>query len=103
MSKYGAVRTQVGDVWFASKGEAGRYSELLLLLAAGQIKDLTLQTKYYLVVNNINIGTYIADFVYIENGEIVVEDFKGVRTPVYRLKAKLMWALYRIKIFETGR
>lgn len=46
---------------------------------------------------------YIADFVYVnvESGAIVVEDCKGMRTPVYRVKRHLMKALFDIDILET--
>lgn len=44
---------------------------------------------------------YVADFVYIENGKTVVEDAKGVKTPEYRIKRKLMLERYGIKIKET--
>ena len=33
--------------------------------------------------------TYTADFKYVEHGHLVVEDVKGVRTQVFRVKAKL--------------
>jgi len=48
-----------------------------------------------------HICTYRADFAYDENGARVVEDAKGVRTPAYRLKAKLMKAVFNIEIRET--
>ena len=56
---------------------------------------------YPLRVNGALIGHYIADFVYWENDERVVEDCKGVKTPIYRIKCKLMKAIYGIEIKET--
>jgi len=48
------------------------------------------------------IGSYRADFTYVnEDGQPIVEDVKGFRTPVYRLKKKLMRALYGIEILES--
>ena len=44
---------------------------------------------------------YIADFVYTENGEKVVEDVKGFRTPEYRIKRKLMLYSHGVRIKET--
>jgi hypothetical protein len=45
--------------------------------------------------------TYIADFTYFEkDGQQVIEDVKGVRTPVYRLKKKIIEAEYGIAITE---
>jgi hypothetical protein len=103
MTKYGAIRTEVDGITFASKAEARRYAELRLLLDAGAIYDLTLQPRFDLSVNGVKIGTYVADFRYVdgETHEILVEDVKGVRTPVYRLKAKLVKALYGITVQEV--
>lgn len=100
-NKYNAVKKTVDNITFDSTKEANRYSELKLLLRAGIIKDLTLQFRYDFVVNKILIGYYLADFRYLENGKLVVEDSKGVRTPVYKLKKKMMKAIYDIDIFET--
>lgn len=103
MSKYGAVRTEVDGIVFASKSEARRYSELKLAQAAGEISGLELQVKYPLVVNGVKVADYVCDFRYRERGRgLVVEDRKGMRTPVYRLKRKLMKAIHGIDIFETG-
>jgi hypothetical protein len=44
---------------------------------------------------------YIADFVYQEDGKLVVEDVKGHRTEVYKLKKKLMLWVHGIRIKET--
>ncbi len=53
--------------------------------------------------NQQRIGFYKADFRYevTATGERVIEDVKGVRTAVYRLKKKLVKALYGIEIIET--
>ena len=45
--------------------------------------------------------TYLADFVYKENGKEVVEDTKGFRTEVYKIKKKLMAYIYQIEIKEV--
>jgi hypothetical protein len=101
-SKYGAVRTTIDGITFASKAEARRYRELRLLEQAGEIVLLTVQPKFPLVVDGVKVCDYVADFRYsTPNAEVVVEDVKGVRTPVYRLKAKLMKALYGITIREV--
>ena len=99
-SKYGAIRTEVDGIKFASKREAKRYGELKLLERAGKIHNLTVQPRFDLVVHGTNICTYVGDFRYLEDGWIV-EDVKGVRTSVYRIKAKLMLACHGIKIKET--
>jgi hypothetical protein len=99
--KYGAVRTTVGNMTFDSKKEAKRYGELCLLESAGKIKCLTCQPEYRLVVNGINVCSYRADFKYLHGGsEWIVEDVKGVRTPAYLIKRKLMLAVHGITIRE---
>lgn len=45
--------------------------------------------------------SYVADFVYNENGEQVVEDTKGIRTEAYKIKRKMMRWLYGIEIKEV--
>ena len=102
MSKYGAIVTEVDNHKFPSRAEARRYMELKLLLRAGAITDLELQPRFDLHVNGIKVATYIGDFAFCENGYRVVEDVKGVRTPVYRLKAKLMKAIHGITIREVA-
>ena len=86
---------------FASKREADRYGELELLQRAGQIVNLRCQVAYPLDVGSIHICNYIADFIYQENGETVVEDAKGFHTPVFKLKQKLLKAIYGIEIRLT--
>ena len=96
-SKYKNVKTN----GFDSKKEAARYQDLVLLEKAGQIASLKTQVKFALVVYSYPICNYISDFVYWEKGDEVVEDCKGIRTPVYRIKKKLMKAIYGIEIKET--
>lgn len=100
-SKYKAKPTEVDGILFASKGEAHRYRQLCLRLRAGEISDLELQPRYPLVVNGVNVGTYVADFRYVENGTVVTEDYKGFRTPLFKMKAKLVRALYGIVVQEV--
>jgi hypothetical protein len=108
MTKYGAIRTEVDGITFASKAEARRYAELKLMERAGAIKDLTLQPRYPIVVEGVPICTYVADFFYFavrDDGRTwrpVIEDVKGVRTPVFKLKAKLVKALYGITVQEVA-
>jgi len=109
VSKYRAVRTTVDGVTFASQREAARYGVLRLLERAGAICHLRLQPRYPLWVRPIRegppvyIGTWIGDFEYDRpTGGTVVEDVKGVRTPVYKLKKRLVEALYGIQIVEVA-
>lgn len=103
-SKYGNVRTFVGAIAFASKAEAARYRELLIQEKRGAIFNLTLQRPFPIAINGVKVCTYIADFTYSEqpSGRYVVEDVKGVRTAIYRLKAKLMLAVHGVAIQEIG-
>jgi hypothetical protein len=88
-----------------SRKEARRWVELTLLQRAGEISDLKRQVKYELIPKQEGERsvTYIADFVYIDNktGNTVIEDCKGFKTDVYKLKKKLFQYRYGIKIKET--
>lgn len=102
-SKYGAVRTEVDGITFASKKEARRYSELKLLERSGDISELSLQPRFPLTVGRHRICTYVGDFTYRDRGTgvVVVEDAKGFKTPEYKLKAKLFEALYGFPVREV--
>ena len=102
MTKYHAVKTVIDGIRFDSKAEAARYNTLKLLERNGDISGLVIHPAFPLEVMGQKIGKYIADFEYYENGKSVVEDVKGVKTPVYRLKKKLVKALYGIDILETS-
>lgn len=90
-----------------SKKEAKRCNELTILENAGIIQDLRQQVKFVLIPAQ-KIGgkvverecSYYADFVYTDNGKQVVEDTKGMRTDVYKLKRKLMLYVHGIRIKE---
>lgn len=89
---------------FDSKKEAKRFGELKLLLKAKKIYDLQCHPKFPLFVKNQKVCVYIADFTYrTATGHIIVEDVKskGTKTSTYRLKNKLMKAIYGIDIYET--
>ena len=107
-SKYRAVPTTVHGIRFASKAEAKRYGELLYLGYAGEVRNLELQPRFDLRVDGKSVGTYVADFRYEARPSPynvmwrdVVEDVKGVRTPVYKLKKKLVEAQYGLTIQEV--
>ena len=108
-SKYRAKPTVVDGIRFDSKRESERYVELKLMQKAGEIQDLRLQPRFQLLIKTLDgpvvcVGTYVADFAYEKlTGAFrtVVEDVKGVLTPVYRLKKKLVQALYGIEIREV--
>lgn len=125
-SKYRAKKVVVDGIEFASRKEANRYSELKLLEKAGGIKNLQIQVPYVLVPAQYEDViehtpkthkekkvkklvekkiSYVADFVYLENGETVVEDVKGFREStaysVFVIKRKLMLWKYGIKVKEV--
>jgi len=108
-SKYGAVKAVIDDITFDSKKEARRYSELLLLVKAGEIEHLELQVQIELrgesgplLTPTGRPMTYVADFVYRDahTGHCVIEDTKGFKTPVYLLK-KAILAAQGVHIRET--
>ena len=118
------MKTTVDGITFASKKEATRYGELKLLVKAGEIRNLTLQPEFALEMasqhefefqgevrhyrSTRKVGTYRADFAYevpaVSRKKLVwkgvVEDVKGFRTPVYRLKKKMVEAQYGITVVE---
>lgn len=104
-SKYGAIRTTIDDVTFASKAEARRYGELKLLQQAGKIKNLELQPRYPLTVNGVRIGVYVADYRYfdVEKKQVVTEDCKGVETPLFKWKRRHLEQEYGFKLLVTGK
>ncbi len=123
----------IDGIEFQSKKEGRRYSELKLLQRAGQISDLELQKRYELIpaqYETIETGeyykvgskkgqpktkevcieqslVYIADFVYKENGQTVVEDVKGFRDTSsatyakFVIKRKLMLYIHGIRVKEV--
>ena len=105
--KYRARKTEVDGIIFDSRKEADRYVELKILENAGYIKDLQMQVPYELVpTQKGNLRTeravkYVADFVYSEDGQTVVEDVKGMKTREYIIKRKLMMYLHGIEIREV--
>lgn len=104
-SKYHNQKTKTIDgIEHDSKKEAARWSELLLLQRAGEIANLRRQVTFELIPKQEGerACNYIADFVYLDKtGKTIVEDAKGVRTDVYKIKKKLMLWRYDIRIKEV--
>ncbi len=122
----------IDGIEFQSAKEGNRYCELKLLQRAGKISELELQKRYELIpaqYETVPTGeyykrgenkgqpktkqvcveqsvVYIADFVYQENGQTVVEDVKGFRDPSsatyakFVLKRKMMLWMHGIRIRE---
>ena len=107
-NKYKNTKVFYDGKTFDSKKEAKRYYELRLLEKAKEITDLQTQVKFVLIPSQRIDGkvverecSYIADFVYKENGETIIEDTKGFKTPEYRIKRKLMLFIHGIRIKEV--
>jgi hypothetical protein len=101
-NKYRNEPVVVDGIRFASKREARRYGELRLLERAGEITNLELQPRFGITVNGVRVCDYVADFVYVlRNGQKVVEDAKGFRTPEYKLKRRLMKAIHNVEVAEV--
>jgi hypothetical protein len=106
-SKYGNQRCEADGLKFDSRAERSRYFDLKRWQAAGLISDLRLQVPFVIAPAARIDGRmrparkYVADFVYVQDGETVVEDAKGYRTPEYKLKRHLMAALLGIEVQEV--
>lgn len=100
--KYHAQKTAVDGITFDSKKEAMRYEHLKNLERVGKIDRLELQPRFVLMDGFRYEGKavrkieYVADFLYrdLSTYKLVVEDVKGVKTDVYKLKKKLFLKHY---------
>jgi hypothetical protein len=104
IGKYKNIKTEVGGYTFDSKKEAKRYGVLRMMVLANEITNLRMQVKFELLPNQgegYSKAYYVADFVYEVDGDEIVEDVKGVKTPIYQLKKKLMKFIHNIVIYET--
>ena len=119
--KYGNKKTPIDGHIFDSKKEAERYIQLRAMQKQGDISGLELQKKFILIPTQREpdiIGprggrkpgelifpeiSYIADFVYYDERSkgFVVEDVKGYRTDVYKLKKAMMYWIHGIKVREV--
>jgi len=71
---------------FDSRWEAERWGQLKAMERAGVVTQLERQIKYELSINDVKICDYIADA-------------KGIQTPEFRLKKKMMKAIHDIDIY----
>lgn len=123
MNKYHNKKVTTSDgIQHDSQKEARRWCELRLLEKAGKITDLQRQVEFELIpaqyetyeryskkgeklADGVRIVerkvSYIADFVYVENGKKVVEDTKGMKTRDYIIKRKLMLYVHKVRIREV--
>lgn len=94
------VRTDEG--LFRSEGEYERWCQLKIEHRTGEITELEKQIPYDCRVNDIHVCYWIADFRYRRAGALVVEDFKGYEDALFRLKKKLVEAVFGFEIHLTG-
>jgi len=102
-SKYRNQKQLRDGILFDSIKEADRYQELNLMQRYKQIHDLRLQVRYDFVIGGMKVCSYVADFVYTLAGKEIVEDVKSDITRknrAYRIKCKLMKAIFNIEIKE---
>ena len=106
--KYRNKKVILDGIWFDSKKEARRYSELKKLEEMGVISELRLQVRFKICpriegVKGSRDRYYIADFTYRENNLEVIEDVKSDitrRNPVYTLKKQLVQWQYPLYDFR---
>ena len=109
MNKYHNRKIVREGETYDSVKEYRRAKELELLEKSGAIKDLKRQVRFEIIPSQRGEDgkvveravTYVADFVYFEDGKLVVEDTKGYRTKDYIIKRKAMRYLLGINIREV--
>ena len=95
--KFKAKQTLVDDIKFPSKAEAKRYLELKKLTDLGDVVFFLRQVPFYLSGG----VKYVCDFlVFWKDESITIEDVKGMKTPMYTAKKKMVEATYPITITE---
>lgn len=103
--KYRNKKTVLDGFTFDSQKEANRYLIYKDEKERGRIKDFKLQVKYKFIINGKLVCSYVCDFVLLHlNGSQEVIDVKSDATrklPVYRIKKKLMKAIYGIDVKEV--
>ena len=99
--KYRNRKTVVDDIEFDSEREANRYVVLRDQERIGLIQNLKRQYVFAIIIDGVRICDYVADFVCDRSGHRVIEDAKGMKTDLYRIKKKLMKAVHGIQIFES--
>jgi len=101
--KYKNKKVEFRGMKFDSIGERDRYICLMQDEKDGKISDLQRQVKFPIASKGIVVCHYIADFVYTKGSIKVVEDYKGVLTDTFQLKAKMFKACYGFDITITRR
>ncbi len=99
-NKFGAVRTVLDGITFASRREAAYYAELKLRERIGEVSAVEMQPRYALTIKGQLIGTYKPDFRFWDNlqGRERVVDVKGVITREFQRTKRLMRAIHGIEV-----
>ena len=112
MNKYRNKKVVVDGIVFDSRKEGQRWKELKILESSGEIEKLERQVKFQLLPRQTGSDgkvlerkvEYVADFVYIRDGKVIVEDVKGYRGggayEVFKLKKKMMLYFFGIRVKE---
>lgn len=108
-NKYHNKKVEFEGIKFDSKKEALRYRELKRLEVEGLINNLELQKRFELLpkfdINGRHVRaiTYTCDFYYYDTVKksLIVEDVKGMKTDVYKIKKKMFEYKYQIEIKEV--
>lgn len=80
---------------FPSKLEANYYKQLMLRQHAGEVVFFLRQVPFHLPGN----VRYVVDFVvFTAEGDVIFVDVKGMKTPEFIMKKKLVEALYPVEI-----
>jgi len=96
--KFNAIRSEHDGINFPSKKESQRYKQLKQLKELGEITFFLRQVPFHLAGG----VKYICDFlVFWSNGEVTIEDVKGMKTDLYQAKKKIVEATYPITITEV--
>lgn len=94
-NKYGAKKKVFNNEIYDSKKEAGYAQDLELLKKGKVIKDYERQVTFHININGYPICGYRADFVvYNIDGSKEIHEVKGFATEIFRIKWKLMEAIY---------
>lgn len=111
-SKYASTKVEQDGIKFDSKKEARRWDELNRMQQRGLITELKRQQSFVLAPAVHLAGEprkkpairYFADYTYVLDGQLVVEDCKSKPTrklAAYRLKRHLMKTVHGLDIKET--
>jgi len=96
--KYNAIPTAVDGYKFSSKKEAAYYQKLLLAQKSGDVLFFLMQVPVHISPGVV----YRLDFLeFWKSGEVRFTDVKGMATPIYKIKKKLVEEKYPFKITEV--